>query len=42
MAAPSRAAAALDPGGTATVLYEEPVEGANGPVMTRLMASEST
>ena len=33
---------ALDPNGTATVLYEEPVEGANGPVMTRLMASEST
>jgi hypothetical protein len=31
---------ALDPNGTATVLYEEPVEGANGPVGTRLMATE--
>ena len=37
----ARVTLALDPDGTATVLYEEPVEGANGPVMTRLMASES-
>jgi hypothetical protein len=33
---------ALDPNGTATVLYEEPVEGANGPVMTRLMAADGS
>ena len=39
---PPAIALALDPNGTATVLYEESVEGANGPVMTRLMASEST
>lgn len=33
---------ALDPNGTATVLYEEPVEGANGPIGTRLMAVEGS
>ncbi len=33
---------ALDPNGAATVLYEEPVDGANGPVMTRLMAAEGS
>ena len=31
---------ALDPNGTATVLYEEPVAGPSGPVGTRLMAAE--
>ncbi len=39
---PAAVTAALDPGGTATVLYEEPVEGANGPVGTRLMAAEGS
>jgi hypothetical protein len=33
---------ALDPNGTATVIYEEPVTGPNGPVMTRLMAAEGS
>ena len=33
---------ALDPNGTATVIYEEPVAGPNGPVMTRLMAAEGS
>ena len=39
---PAAVTAALDPAGTATVLYEEPVEGANGPVGTRLMAAEGS
>jgi hypothetical protein len=33
---------ALDPNGTASVIYEEPVAGPNGPVMTRLMAAEGS
>jgi hypothetical protein len=37
---PPAIAVALDPDGTADVLYEEPVDGPNGPVMTRLMAAE--
>jgi hypothetical protein len=39
---PPAIAVALDPNGTATVLYEEPVDGPNGPVMTRLMAAEGS
>jgi hypothetical protein len=39
---PPAISVALDPNGTATVLYEEPVESANGPVMTRLMAAEGS
>jgi hypothetical protein len=33
-------AVALDPNGTANVIYEEPVDGPSGPAMTRLMAAE--
>jgi len=39
---PPAIAVALDPNGTAAVLYEEPVAGPNGPVMTRLMAAEGS
>jgi hypothetical protein len=39
---PPAISVALDPSGSATVLYEEPVEGANGPVMTRLMAANGS
>jgi hypothetical protein len=39
---PAAVTVALDPSGTATVLYEEPVEGANGPVGTRLMATDGS
>ena len=37
-----RRARALDPNGTATVPTRGPVEGAHGPVMTRLMATEGS
>lgn len=37
---PPAVTVALDPNGTATVLYEEPLAGPNGPVGTRLMAAE--
>jgi hypothetical protein len=39
---PAAVTVALDPNGPATVLYEEPVEGADGPVGTRLMAAEGS
>jgi hypothetical protein len=39
---PPAIAVALDPNGTATVFYEEPVAGPNGPAMTRLMAAEGS
>jgi hypothetical protein len=39
---PPAIAVALDPNGTATVLYEEPVDGPNGVVATRLMAAEGS
>ena len=37
---PPAIAVALDPNGTANVIYEEPVDGPSGPAMTRLMAAE--
>lgn len=39
---PPAIAVALDPNGTATVLYEEPVAGPSGPVGTRLMATDGS